>query len=297
MTNPLDQVLNSFEAQFSTMLASLYQADAQKSRLIDAMHYACQAPAKRLRPLLVYATCLDFRVPIEHGHAAAMAVECLHSYSLVHDDLPAMDDDDWRRGKLSCHRAYDEATAILVGDALQALAFELLSRDTEAYDAKTQVALIHCLAKAAGALGMVGGQQLDMDYEGKPVSLKDIDTMRRMKTGALIQAAVRMGGLLADLDSDKLTHLSEFADNWGLAFQIQDDLLDLQSDKSQLGKATQKDLARQKSSAINPTAVAATNATLQALHSRALDKLKSLNIENGALAALTQWAIAANKLS
>ena len=291
MSNVLEHLLDSFEQQFATTLASLNHADESCSRLFEAMHYVCQAPAKRLRPLLVYATCVDFNVPIEHGHAAAMAVECIHSYSLVHDDLPAMDDDDWRRGKLSCHRAYDEATAILVGDALQALAFELISRKVTNVEAHVQLALIQCLAQAAGARGMVGGQHLDMDYEGKSVCAADIDTMRRMKTGALICAAVRMGGLLAQCSAVQHEHLNKFADYLGLAFQIQDDLLDLQSDKNHLGKATQKDLARQKVSAINPNAVIETQQKRDELVTRALNSLKLLNIENGALATLTRRVI------
>lgn len=179
-----------------------------------ALNYAVLNGGKRLRPLLVYAMGLEMGADIEALHAPACAVEFIHCYSLVHDDLPAMDNDDYRRGKLSCHKAFNEATAILVGDALQSLAFEILD----------DVKMVQVLARAAGAAGMVGGQFLDIEHQAKKAV--DLTKMRLLKTAKLFEAAALMGAIAVKADANELAQISQFALNAGMAFQIQDDIDD-----------------------------------------------------------------------
>ena len=229
------------------------------SRLHQAMQYSTLNGGKRLRPLLVYATGLSFGATLEHCDPSAVAIELIHCYSLVHDDLPAMDNDDLRRGNLSCHKAFDEATAILVGDALQSLAFEILSRSS---DFPYSLKLIHTLAQASGSLGMAGGQSLDMQATNQLIKLNELQTIHRLKTGALFNAAIRMGALIAgQTDPQLLKQLDEFAHHFGLAFQIRDDILDIESNAEQLGKSTGKDIAQDK--ATYPALLGLASAKLQ----------------------------------
>ena len=215
--------------------------------LHDAMRYSLFNGGKRLRPVLVYASCLALGGHLQQADAAAAALECIHAYSLIHDDLPAMDDDALRRGKPTCHIAFDEATAILAGDALQPLAFELLSQPCDLPPA-TQLQMIQILAQASGDAGMVAGQALDIHAEGQQQSLAQLELMHRLKTGALIRAAVQLGALASgQCDPARLAALSDYAAAIGLAFQVQDDILDIESDTQTLGKTQGADLARHKS--------------------------------------------------
>jgi farnesyl diphosphate synthase len=181
--------------------------------------------------------------------APACAVELLHAYSLIHDDLPAMDDDDLRRGKPSCHKAYDEATAILAGDALQSLAFRVISAPSQrGTPAKQRIELIHCFADASGSMGMCGGQALDLEAEDATLTLKDLEAVHLKKTGALIRASVQMGALSApDVDEELVDNLDRYARSVGLAFQIRDDILDIEGDTQTLGKPQGSDVAQHKS--------------------------------------------------
>jgi len=207
----------------------------QNTPLVEAMHYGALLGGKRLRPFLVYATGSMFGVSVNTLDAPAAAVECIHAYSLIHDDLPAMDDDDLRRGQPTCHIKYGEASAILAGDALQTRAFGLIA--DAPLPASLRVACLQTLTHASGAAGMCGGQALDLDAEGKQVQLAELERIHRHKTGALIRAAVRMGALTAgERGRDVLPILDQYAECIGLAFQVQDDILDVVGDTATLGK-------------------------------------------------------------
>jgi farnesyl diphosphate synthase len=217
---------------------------SNNNRLSAAMRYSVLNSGKCLRPLLVYAIGEALQTPIAKLHAAAASVELIHCYSLIHDDLPAMDDDDLRRGLPSCHIAFDEATAILAGDALQALAFEVLSdSELNPVGEMQQLAMVKALARASGASGMVLGQALDLAAEQKTIGLSELIMLHQNKTGALFSACVELGFLASSVCSDQKLHqqLQEFAKNLGLAFQIQDDILDVTSDSATLGKPAGSD--------------------------------------------------------
>lgn len=214
-------------------------------RLHKAMRYATLGGGKRIRACLVYATGSIFGASEEALDAAAAAVEMMHAYSLIHDDLPAMDNDSVRRGKPTLHIAFDEATAILAGDALQTQAYLILAQ-AQTLDS-TRVALLQTLAAASGASGMCGGQQMDMDATNQTLSIDEIETLHSLKTGALIRASVRMGALIGHADASELVVLDAFANTLGLAFQIRDDILDIEASSAQLGKTAGKDAEQNKS--------------------------------------------------
>ena len=220
-------------------------ANTNPARLHEAMRYAAQGSGKRIRPLLVYAAgVLSDDTNQSALDAAAVAIECIHAYSLVHDDLPCMDDDDLRRGRPTVHKAYDEATALLVGDALQTRAFEVLANAQ--CDADTRLAMISALADASGSRGMAGGQAIDLDSVGKKLDLAGLKQMHAMKTGALLSCSVQMGGIAAKLNPAQMQHLQNYSEALGLAFQIVDDVLDATADSQTLGKTAGKDAANDK---------------------------------------------------
>ena len=217
-------------------------------RLHEAMRYAAQGGGKRIRPMLVYAagqlgnaSSADQEQMLD---AAAVAVECIHAYSLVHDDMPCMDDDDLRRGRPTVHKAFDEATALLVGDALQTRAFEVLANVQG--DANQRLKMIACLAAASGSRGMAGGQAIDLESVGKKLDLPGLKQMHAMKTGALLSCAVELGGIAANLNAEQLAKLDQYSKALGLAFQIVDDVLDATADSQTLGKTAGKDAAANK---------------------------------------------------
>ena len=225
--------------------AALPTASGSPRRLHAAMRHAALDGGKRMRPLLVYATGTAFGADAAQLDAPAIAVELIHAYSLVHDDLPAMDDDALRRGKPTVHVAFDEATAILAGDALHSLAFECLANAP--HPAEVRVAMLAELAVAAGVRGMCGGQALDIDATGGvAIDLPALQRLHAMKTGALLRSAVRLGALAAGADLLTLARLDVFADALGLAFQVRDDLLDVEGDSASLGKTAGKDAAQRK---------------------------------------------------
>jgi len=216
------------------------------TQLRAAMRYSLFNGGKRVRPILAYASALavNSKQNPELVDSIACALECLHSYSLVHDDLPAMDDDDLRRGKPTCHKAYNEATAILAGDGLQTLAFNYLANSQ--FSAETKVELIKCLIWGAGADGMVLGQAIDLAAVDKQITLEQLETMHRYKTGALIRASVRMGAIASAANQQQLVDLDNYAAAIGLAFQVQDDILDVTADTETLGKQQGADIAHNK---------------------------------------------------
>jgi farnesyl diphosphate synthase len=223
-------------------------ANANPARLHEAMRYAAQGGGKRIRPLLVYAAGELGNDSSEEKKSAldsaAVAIECIHAYSLVHDDLPCMDDDDLRRGRPTVHKAYDEATALLVGDALQTRAFEVLANAQ--CDADMRLAMISSLVSASGSRGMAGGQAIDLESVGKKLDLVGLKQMHAMKTGALLSCSVQMGGIAAKLHLTQMQHLQRYSEALGLAFQIVDDVLDATADSQTLGKTAGKDAANDK---------------------------------------------------
>jgi len=220
-------------------------ASALPSKLHQAMRYAVLDGGKRVRPLLVFAAGALYDAPRDALERAAAAVEMIHAYSLVHDDMPCMDDDDLRRGKPTVHRQYDEATALLVGDALQSQAFDVLSGG--ALEPARKVAMLSQLARAAGAAGMCGGQAIDLDAVGVALALPELEQMHRLKTGALLRASVLLGAFAGTMpQASEQSALDAYADSVGLAFQVVDDILDATADSATLGKTAGKDAAHNK---------------------------------------------------
>lgn len=250
-------------------------------RLVEAMRHAALGGGKRLRPLLMIETAKAFGRS-DHGVlTAAAALECVHCYSLVHDDLPAMDDDDMRRGRPTVHKAFDEATAILAGDALLTIAFDLIGEEDVHADAGKRLALSRDLARAAGLGGMAGGQMLDLQSENRARSEDEIRTLQSMKTGALIRYATRAGASLADAKPEDVARMTRFGELIGLAFQLADDLLDVEGDSVTLGKTAGKDIAAGKATLVALKGADWTRNALKELVGEA-DSLLSLLGEDGA---------------
>ena len=272
----------------------LPKATIEPQRLHEAMRYMTLGEGKRLRPILVYAAGRANGVAESALDGLACAVELIHSYSLVHDDLPAMDDDDLRRGRPTCHRAFDEATAVLVGDALQVLAFEIMARD-EALDVDnaTRVQMIAELAGASGTHGMAGGQAIDLAAMGRRLTLDELETMHRMKTGALISVSVRLGTLACphELPPARLDLLTAYADCIGLAFQIRDDILDEQGEAEIIGKTPGADRARDKPTYATMLGLPQAEQQAQRLHGRALELLSDFGPEADMLRDLSAYIV------
>ncbi|MEI2455938.1 MULTISPECIES: (2E,6E)-farnesyl diphosphate synthase [Lysobacter] len=289
---PGEDRLSAWRGRADAALArALPDAEAEPQRLHRAMRHAVLLGGKRMRPLLVYASGALFDAAPETLDAPACAVELVHAYSLVHDDLPAMDDDALRRGQPTVHVAFDEATAILAGDALQSLAFAVLADAPAAADVR--VALLRSLAEAAGVAGMCGGQALDIDATGRGerLSLAALERLHALKTGALIRAAVRMGALCGGADSDALAALDRYAQALGLAFQVRDDILDVEGDSQTLGKTAGKDAAQDKSTFPALIGLDASRARLDELAAVMDQALASFGERAQALRALGRLAI------
>ncbi|MCW0378751.1 Farnesyl diphosphate synthase [Xanthomonas sacchari] len=270
--------------------AQLPAATLAPQRLHAAMRHATLGGGKRMRPLLVYASGALFGADAARLDAPALAVELIHAYSLVHDDLPAMDDDALRRGQPTVHIAFDEATAILAGDALQSLAFALLANAEDAA-APLRVQWLQTLAEAAGAAGMCGGQALDIDATGRVQALPDLQRMHALKTGALIRASVRLGALGGGADAAALAQLDSFATALGLAFQVRDDILDVEASSEQLGKTAGKDVAQAKSTYPALLGMDGAKAKLAELAQAMQDSLEGYGAAADALAALARLAV------
>jgi len=262
-------------------------------RLHAAQRYSVFGPGKRIRPALVYATAETLGVSLGRVDAAACAVELIHAYSLVHDDLPAMDDDDLRRGRPTCHRAFDEATAILAGDSLQVLAFKILASHPGAPpEAASRVRLIETLAEASGTAGMAGGQALDLAAEGRSLSIREVEQIHALKTGALIRASVLMAAHCAPgLESGRLAALAEFGAAVGLAFQVQDDILDVEGDEALTGRPTGSDQARSMPTYPAVAGLEPARARVAELHAAAARHLDVYGWAASPLAALADWLL------
>ncbi len=275
------------------LAARLPEPNVLPARLHQAMRYSVLGGGKRIRPALVFATARTVGLTEEAVEAAACAIELVHVYSLVHDDLPAMDDDDLRRGRPTCHKAFDEATAVLVGDALQSLAFQLLTRDPALpAAAAVRLRLIDLLAEASGTFGMAGGQAIDLAVQGKRVDVAQVEEMHARKTGALIRVSVLMGAACAPSLEPRLhAALDDFVKPIGLAFQIQDDLLDVLGDVSTLGKATGADSERGKPTHPAVIGIEASQERVRLLHARAFDALEPFGARAEPLRSLADWLL------
>lgn len=258
----------------STLQTVLPAPDIAPPRLHQAMRYAVLGGGKRVRPLLAFAAGELAQADPERVSIAAAAVELIHAYSLVHDDLPCMDDDVLRRGRPACHVEFDEATALLVGDALQSLAFQLLAEYRLTDDPADQLEMVELLARAAGSRGMAGGQAIDLEAVGRTLSVPELEFMHIHKTGALIRAAALLGARCGDtLDEQELGRLDHFAKCIGLAFQVVDDVLDAEASTATLGKTAGKDARQNKPTYVNTLGLAQSKALAEELRQNALTAL------------------------
>ncbi|HJT97274.1 MAG TPA: farnesyl diphosphate synthase [Rhodanobacteraceae bacterium] len=288
----LSAALLAFSARADDVLARLLPpADQPPVELHRAMRYAVLGGGKRLRPLLVYAAGEALGASLDRLDAAAAAVEIIHAYSLVHDDLPAMDDDSLRRGRPTCHVVFGEAMAILAGDALQALAFEVLAHDAAlGLDAPAHIDMLRALAVACGSHGMAGGQAFDLAAVGTKLTPAELERMHVHKTGALIRASIRLGALAAGCrDASTLDALERYGHAIGLAFQIRDDLLDIEAGTEQLGKTAGKDAAASKPTYPAILGIDASRAELARLTQEALEAIAPLGARARSLADLARF--------
>ena len=276
------------------LLKELRRTRSLDENLMRAMEYSLMAGGKRLRPILLMSAADAIDASGEKFITVADALEMIHTYSLIHDDLPAMDNDDYRRGKLTNHKVFGEATAILAGDALLTLAFEVALRQEDVLP-ETLLTVLKEISTAAGAAGMVGGQAVDLRSEGVQIDLGTLKLMHLGKTGALFKAAIRSGAILAGATHEQLASLTRYAENFGLAFQITDDILDVMGDEKLLGKPTGSDAKNHKSTYVSLTSLDEAKRLAQAAVVEALDALKGFGSEAGFLRELVQYLIARKK--
>jgi len=288
LPDALARIQEEVDAAFDGLLEV---PDDTRARLVEAMRYATIGEGKRIRPLLLTATAELFGVDREVAVHAACAVEAIHVYSLIHDDLPCMDDDDLRHGKPTTHVAFDEATAVLAGDSLHALAFEILSDAQAIGDPFVRAQLVECLAAASGMRGMAGGQMMDMASEHSQYDLRSITRLQQLKTGALLGAAVEMGAILGHVAPEGRLHLRAYARDIGLAFQIADDLLDELGDETLAGKALRKDGEQGKQTFVSLMGIDQARAQAQMLVDQAVGHLVSYGEEAGLLRALARFIV------
>lgn len=292
-----DLLVGSFK-QVQAEIDSVFDAmlpvpDDTSARLVEAMRYAAIGGGKRVRPLLVVSTAALFGVDRDAALRAGAAIEAIHVYSLIHDDLPCMDNDDLRHGKPTLHKVFDEATAVLAGDALHALAFEILSHVETSADPFTRSELILTLGQASGMHGMAGGQMMDMvaDEEGIDYDLHTITRLQQLKTGALLAASVEMGAILGKVQPAGRAHLRAYARDIGLAFQIADDLLDVEGDAAKAGKALRKDEKQGKQTFVTLMGVQQAREQARALVDQAVLRLASYGPEADILRALARFIV------
>ncbi len=277
----IEKFISSFAKKFDNYLLSLIPKKCYSTKLDKAMRYSIKVGGKRLRPIFLMEISKIFNISEERALRAAAAIELIHCYSLVHDDLPSMDDDDLRRGHQTCHKKFDEATAVLVGDAFQSLAFEILSDKKTHPSPIVRCSLINELSRASGHMGMVGGQMLDLEAEKKNLSFDEILLLQKLKTGELFRFACIAGPILSQ--NVKLDNFTSFADNLGLAFQIKDDLLDIEGDEKEIGKKVKKDLSRGKE-------------TLISFYGKEKAKTKSKELINNSIKILDSYGKKAKKV-
>jgi farnesyl diphosphate synthase len=286
LQNSLAQIAADIDQEFDGLLK--LPGDA-RDRLYAAMRHAAIGGGKRLRPLLVTATAALFHVDRAVALRVGTAVEAIHVYSLVHDDLPCMDDDDMRRGKPTVHRAFDDATAVLAGDSLHALAFEILANPQTHGDPFVRGELVSTLALASGPEGMAGGQMMDIEAEKSTFDLQTVMRLQALKTGALIAASVEMGAILGHIPAEGRTHLRGYARDIGLAFQIADDILDVEGDPELAGKALQKDASANKGTFVSLMGLERAKQQAEMLVQQANDHLSNYGAEADLLRAIANY--------
>lgn len=293
----LSSTMMRYQQRVNLHLEQLINHNQQVAPVLnEAMAYGALLGGKRVRPFLVYAIGEMFNTPLATLDPIACAIECIHAYSLIHDDLPAMDDDELRRGQETCHIKYDDATAILAGDALQSLAFEILSDEIGGLDNKAQLKIVNVLARAAGDKGMCAGQSLDIAAENQNVSLQALETIHGAKTGALILAAVQMAAYTnAQITESELALLTQFAKAIGLAFQVQDDILDIISDTQTLGKPQGSDQNLNKSTYPSLLGLQEAQQKAQLLYQEALHALSQLPYNTQLLELFAHYIIKRDK--
>ena len=293
VTEPAAEVA-AWQARFESVLDRRLPAEGRDPVVLHrAMRYSALGGGKRIRPVLVYATGKALGLTAESLDPVAAAIELIHDYSLVHDDLPAMDDDDLRRGRPTCHRAFDEATAILAGDALQALAFELLA--LELPPSPNSLAVVREIAQACGSAGMAGGQALDLGAVGRSLDEAGLTGMHRLKTGALIRACSTAPCLLAGADQTTYSHLARYGECVGLAFQIRDDILDVAGDSELTGKKTQADAALGKPTFVSVLGLEESGRQARELRDNALDSLHHVAGDTATLAWLAEYMVSRDR--
>ncbi len=295
---PLEEKLSLYQTRLDSALERwLPDQDIQPQKLHKAIRYAVLGDGKRIRPVLVYAAGEALGIELDLLDPAACAVELIHAYSLIHDDLPAMDDDDLRRGRPTCHMAFDEATAILAGDAIQALAFELLAHQgPQTLTDQQRIAMIHTLAEASGSRGMAGGQAIDLESVGEQLNIAELENMHIHKTGALIRASVKLGALATtNVESSILDGLDHYAKCIGLAFQVRDDILDVEGDTETIGKPQGSDEARNKPTYPNLLGLDGAKKAAAELHSDAINSLKPLGQGADTLRSIADYIVQRSK--
>jgi farnesyl diphosphate synthase len=288
LSEALASITRDIDAAFDELLP--VPEDARDS-LVEAMRYAAIGGGKRLRPLLLTSTAAMFGVDPEAALRAGVAIEAIHVYSLIHDDLPCMDDDDLRHGKPTVHRAFDEATAVLAGDSLLAFAFEVLADPATSTDPFVRIELVQALGRASGFQGMAGGQMMDLAAESSPFDLATITRLQQLKTGALLAAAVEMGAILGHVPLEGRVHLHGYARDIGLAFQIADDLIDMEGDEAIAGKAVGKDAAAGKQTFVSLLGVERAREQAQLLVEQAVAHLAHYGREADLLRAIARYII------
>jgi farnesyl diphosphate synthase len=284
----MEQTAADIDRQFDLLLAV---PNDPRRRLYEAMRHAAIGGGKRLRPLLVIASCGLFNVDAQAALRVATAIECIHVYSLIHDDLPCMDDDDMRRGKPTVHKAYDEATAVLAGDSLHALAFDLLADEATHSDPFVRSELILELARASGPAGMAGGQMMDLAAEGQTLDLQTVTRLQQLKTGALIGFCLEAGAIMGRLPPEGRATLRGYARDVGLAFQIADDILDVEGDEALAGKALHKDAAAGKATFLSLLGLDRAKMQAQALVDQAIAHLSNYGAEADLLRAIARYTV------
>lgn len=288
------QLLGEYQQRADKALQHwLPAAELNPQNLHQAMRYSVLASGKRVRPVLVYATASALDIPLDRVDGIAAAVEIIHAYSLIHDDLPAMDDDDLRRGRPTCHKQFDEATAILAGDALQALAFYILSHDPAmTANNSRRLQMIEKLALFSGSRGMAGGQAIDLASVGKSLNLAELETMHIHKTGALIRTCIQMSALSSDTASDEQVQaLDSYAKKIGLSFQVQDDILDVTGDTATLGKPQGSDAEQDKPTFPSILGLEPARQKAQLLHRQALEAIADFGPEADVLRTISHWFV------
>lgn len=284
----LERIARDVDALFDAILRV---PQDKRARLVEAMRYAAMDGGKRVRPLLLVTVAEMLGVSRDRAMRAACAIESIHVYSLIHDDLPCMDDDDLRRGRPTTHKAFDEATAVLAGDSLHALAFEILTDPETTTDPFTQAELVRCLAAASGMDGMAGGQMMDIAAATSDYDLQAITRLQQLKTGALLAAAVEMGAIMGKLPPEGRAPLRAYARDIGLAFQIADDLLDAEGDEGRAGKALRKDKVQGKQTFVTLMGAEGAKAQARALVEQAIGHLAHYGEEAAVLRALARYIV------